>query len=235
MSTVSAAISKRERSEVKSPVHIPTSRPKPCTWANSRAEVFSINFIRSKNIPVRVRRLIVHLALGYLGANIVLMVCFLSLAGAFQAQSRKLQDSLPAQSSSSADGALTEQMGSLYKKASENLTRLNSVIAVRKQIFPVAGRLAALARTLPTRTWITQLSGERDERTIHLSANYLIDKEHPSDLPVKEWTDALKADPYFGQNLKRLDINSSSRKTQGKAELFSFDMIAQWKYSTDVR
>ena len=61
-----------------------------------------------------------------------------------------------------------------------------------------------------------------------IQAAYLIDPEHPYELPATPWIQALKADPQFGVNLKRLDLQSSSRKTQGRSELFLFTLSAEW-------
>ena len=45
--------------------------------------------------------------------------------------------------------------------------------------------------------------------------------------------EALRADPAFGHGLKRLDLASSSRKTQGTAELVVFELAAEWQPAAD--
>jgi Tfp pilus assembly protein PilN len=99
---------------------------------------------------------------------------------------------------------------------------------LHQQRFPVGGKLAALSRTLPARTWITGLSGSREGRKLTVSAAYLVDADKPYELPTKSWIEALKADPRFSGGLKRLDLGSTSRKTQGTSELLAFDLIAEW-------
>ena len=63
--------------------------------------------------------------------------------------------------------------------------------------------------------------------TVH--AVYLIDPNRPYELPAKEWIEALRTDPRFREGLTRLELGSSSRTAQGRAELFAFELVAQWQ------
>ena len=68
------------------------------------------------------------------------------------------------------------------------------------------------------------------EWNLAIEAIYLIDPEAPYELPVKRWTEALRADPVFGRGLKRIDLETSSQKIQGKAEVYTFTLAAEWEH-----
>ena len=92
----------------------------------------------------------------------------------------------------------------------------------------MAAKLSGLTRTLPPRTWLTNLSGDRSGRTMTIQAAYLINPDAPYDLPTKAWLAALRDDPGFREGLTRLEMGQSSRKRVGDAELFHFDLEAAW-------
>ena len=193
-------------------------------------EVFSINFIRHQTVPRAVRRALVYVALGYLVVNVAVMVGLLGAAGRSRVEWRTLQATLTGQLASSAEvSALKQEMATLRERAHGDLAQLNTAIVLQQQRFPVGAKLSSLSKTVPARTWIAGLSASRDTRTLTVQASYLIDSKRPYDLPTKEWIAALKADPDFRQGLRRLDLGSSSRKIQGSAELFVFELIAEWE------
>ena len=184
------------------------------------AAVFTINFIRGRTVAPRLRSALVGLGLAYLAANVVAAVWLIGLAVSLTAQ----RASAPA-----AAGAVTAERQSLYDEAQAEANRLNGVIGREAARFRVGGKLAVLTSTLPTRTWITGIAGDREQRTLTIGAAYLIDPERPYELPTTAWLDALKADARFSQGLERLELVSSSRTTQGRAELLVFEVAAEWK------
>ena len=213
----------------------PAPRPPPPTLhvPFSGSEVFSINFIRHTTVPRAVRRALVYVALGYLVVNVAVMIGLLGAAGRSRAEWRALQATLKGQAASSAEvSAMKQEMATLHDRADGDLAQLNAFLALQQQRFPVGAKLSSLSKTVPARTWITGLSASREARTLTVQASYLIDAKKPYDLPTKEWIAELKADPDFRQGLKRLDLGSSSRKIQGNAELFVFELIAEWGSST---
>ena len=117
----------------------------------------------------------------------------------------------------------------MQTQAAQDLSQLNVATTMQMQKFPVGGKLAALVKTLPARTWMTALSGDREGRKMRVEATYLINPESPYEFPTKKWIEALKADPSFRYRLKRVDLGNSSQKVQGKVELFSFDLTAEWE------
>ena len=125
-------------------------------------------------------------------------------------------------------------METLRERAAENVAKLNAIIAQEQQRFPIGEKLAALTRTLPARTWLTRLSGDRDGRTLTIQAVYLIHSDAPYDLPTKAWLAALKEDAHFREGLTRLEVGQSSRKRVGDAELFSFELVAAWQPSAEM-
>ena len=192
-------------------------------------EVFSINFIRHETLPVHIRRAGIYAALGYVAVNLLIALGLLGMVAHFRGEARRLQVAIQGpRPSAEAVKARQQAMQTLSGRASDQLAKLQKVIAIQEQRFPVAGKLASLTKTLPPRAWITGITGSRDERTLRVQAAYLIDPEQPSTLPAKAWIDALKADEQFRQGLKRLELGSSSRKTQGNAKLFEFELIAEW-------
>ena len=207
-----------------SPIRLPSASPAP---------TFSINFIRQERIPLSVRRLLVSILLGYLAVNAVLFVALTGTAVSAHLQWRALRRTLQAAPSADAGNEIGRDMARLQDQAQEDLATLTAGVAQQRQRFPVAGKLAALTKTIPPRTWITSLSGKRDGRTLAIRAAYVVDPAAPYTLPMKGWMDALKADPSFGRGLKQLRLAASSRKTQGAAELVVFEMLADWQPLTD--
>lgn len=194
------------------------------------APVFSINFIRHHSLPVAVRRVLLYTAIGYVVASVIVLAVLLGMGVSSGTQWRALQhhvqQATPSRSGRSA--AVREEMDVLRQQAAQNVAELHAAIERRQRQFPVGGKLAGLTRTLPARTWLTNVTGEQKDRKMTIQAAYLVDPERPYDLPTKGWMAALKADPAFGQGLKSLELTSSTRKNHGRAELFIFQLSAAW-------
>jgi Tfp pilus assembly protein PilN len=192
--------------------------------------VFSINFIRHEVIPPQVQRKLLTAGAGWLLLNVIVLTWLVvAMAGAVaQSQVLRLRVTKQMASAGTADRA-AQEMSTLRQHALENTAKLQAVIAMEQQRFPVGEKLAGLTKTLPPRTWLTNLSGDRSGRTMTIQAAYLINPASPYDLPTKGWLAALKEDPSFGQGLTRLEMGQSSRKRVGEAELFLFDLEAAWQ------
>lgn len=195
------------------------------------APAFSINFIRGETVSLRVRRLLMSLALVYLAAHLLLLAGLLWTAfhAHLQRQRLVLQVLSGAAPLPRTARAVQEEMEMRHRRAEADLAQLGALVAQQQLRFPVGGKLAALSKTLPARTWITGIAGTRERRTIAVQATYLIDPERPYELPIKTWLEALRNDPAFRQGLTRLDLGTSSRKTQGSAELVLFELLAEWQ------
>ncbi len=193
-------------------------------------EGFAINFIRQENLPPWVRLASVYGVLGYVGVNILLAVWLIGGSAVFSFQAPRLQAHLQGRLPNPAALAVLKQgMQDLDDQAVLDLAQFNAASNLERQRFLVGGKLAALAKTLPARTWVMQMSGQRAERSIDLQAAYVVDSGTPYKIPAKDWVQALQADPVFKQGLKGVSIGSSSRKTQGNSELFLFDLSADWQ------
>jgi|GEM_PF-1695240 len=187
---------------------------------------FSINFLRGEVVPMRLRRMFAYAALGYLAVNIVFLFILFRAASASRTEWQSLEAAAGTPSASVA--TLRQEMDTMVEQATRDLTQLNTFLALEKDQFPVGGKLAALAKTLPARTWVTGVSGDREGHKITVQASYLINPEAPYELPMKKWIEALKANDHFGKHLKRLNVESSSQKMQGKVELCNFELVAEW-------
>ena len=196
----------------------------------SRGEIFSINFIRRDFIPLSIRRIAISLVGGYLGINLLVMIGLLGAAlWSYSSQAflqAKFQDRIQ---DSIWLSKVKQDMEIMQEQATHDTHQMNAIMTLKKQRFPFTGKLAALAETLPARTWIRLLSADQEEKSLKIEAVYLVDPEQPYTLPVKEWVEALKNQPRFAQGLKRLDLVTSSRQTQGKSDLFSFELLAEWE------
>ena len=192
--------------------------------------VFSINFIRHEFLSPRVRRVLLAAGIGWLGLNALILAGQIAMTGVAYQQTWTLKKNVKAQiaSAQTLSGA-SQEMDTLRERAADNLAQLNTVISQEAQRFPVAGKLAGLTRTLPPRTWLTSLSGDRSAHTMTIQAAYLINPDSPYDLPAKDWLAALRQDPGFREGLTRLEMGQSSRKRVGEAELFVFDLEATWQ------
>ncbi len=193
-------------------------------------EVFSINFLRHETMPRRIRRTFAYGAFGYLALSLTCFFYLFHVGSSLKAEGQRLKGLLNGDASSVAvPGAAKQEMATMYQQAVKDLGQLTAAIEQEKSQFPVGGKLAALVKTLPARTWLTKLSGDRAGRRVTVEACYLINPEAPYELPTKRWTDALRADPAFSKKLKRIDLAESSQKMQGKAELFTFELVAEWE------
>jgi hypothetical protein len=195
----------------------------------AESAIFSVNFIRHRVIPRRVRTTFMYAVLAYLLVNAVVLLYFVGSALSTNLHWRRLQTSLQGQASSASTmTGLRQEMGVLHDRATEDLAKLRGIAELKRQRFPLAGRLAVLTTTLPARTWITGVSASRDARLMTIEASYLVDSEAPYELPMKSWLEALRTDAYFRHGLKRLELSKSTRKTQGRSELFTAELVAEW-------
>ena len=191
-------------------------------------DAFAINFARSTVLPPRVRRLLAWFILIYVLAHLLACFALFSTTLWTYLDARRLERRLGAAGAASTEPASRQTMADLRAQAGLQTTQLHAMSAQLAMRFPVGAKLAALTTTLPARTWVTGLEAKRDAHTLTIRAAYLIDPEHPYELPTTRWIETLKADPAFGHGLKRLDLQGSSRKTQGRAELFVFTLSAEW-------
>lgn len=217
VSTITKAVGKHTMSTQPAPSA--TSTPAAGLSSTGR-EPFAINFIRSHSWKVQAKWILSVAAVVYLAVN---LVAALVLLGSFFHLSHQRSPHGVA-----SPAVVVQDMSELQAQAKQQLAGLNTVIAAQQQQFPTAGKLAALANTLPARTWITGMDSAREARTLRIHALYAIDPEQPFELPAKGWIDALRADPVFGQQLKQLSLEHSSRESHGKVELFSFELAAEW-------
>ncbi len=192
-------------------------------------EPFAVNFARQHSLPLSMRRVLAKAAIAYAAIHVAVLLLLLGTALRAVLASHDLERQLQAQKSSPAMvSAIQHEIATLKGQAGHDLTQLNTVIAQEQQRFPVAGKLAALAKTVPARTWITSIASNQEHRSFTIQAAYAVDPEEPYALPTKAWIEALKADPVFSRNLKQLELRSSSKKTQGKAELALLELNAEW-------
>ncbi len=201
----------------------------PAVSSPGTQQTFSINFIKQKTVPLKFRRAAALAAVFYLALNGILAAGFLGSGAAASLQSLGLKNKLSklAAGPITAD-SLEQDMEPFYSHAAQSLDGLNRVIASGHQRFPVGGKIAAVVKTLPNRTWITSFSSKHPERTLRLEALYLVDPKAPNKLPLKTWERALRADAVFSQGLKKLSLGQTSSVKQGKADCVRFDLVAEW-------
>ena len=200
----------------------------PSRSPGETSAAFSINFARHTILSPQLRRALASLMASYLLTGAVCCCLLLGLTLWTHLDARRLQQRFGDTGTSTTEQASRQMMADLRAQAALQATQLAAMSAQLATRFPVSAKLAALTTTLPARTWVTRLEAKRDARTLTIQAAYFIDPEHPYELPTTRWIDALKADPAFGHGLKRLDLQGSSRKTQGRAELFVFTLSAEW-------
>ena len=200
----------------------------PSRSPGETSAAFSINFAPRTFLSPRLRRALVSLTAGYLLTAAVCGCLLLGLTLWTHLDARRLQQRLGHTGTPAAEQASRQTMADLRAQAGLQTPQLNAMSAQLATRFPVGAKLAALTTTLPARTWLTGLEAKRDSRTLTIRAAYFIDPEHPYELPTTRWLEALKADPKFSRGLKRLELQDSSRKTQGRAELFVFTLSAEW-------
>ena len=215
----------------RQPGNPPTGQPantQTRQLADRSSEAFGINFARGRTLPASVRRALAWLALAYVLANLVIGCALLGLTVLSFTEAQRVRQLAGASLNPAAQRVAQQEMADLQAQAGLQATQLNAIIERLARRLPAAGKLAVLASTLPARTWITGLDAKREGHTLTIKATYLIDPEHPYELPTTAWVGALKSDARFGQGLKRLELQNSSRKTVGRAELFEFTLAAEW-------
>ena len=196
---------------------------------NSEA-VFTINFLRREVLPLSVRRTLIFALLAYLAAHVLFLGYLSTVAVSSRAEWKKVQAGIQGEvPSTTALADLKAEMATMQENAVKEFSELSRIIARKREEFPFGGKLGGIARTLPARTWVTSLSGDRENRRLTIQATYLVNPENPYDHPTKKWIEALKADPSFGSRLKRCDLGESSQKMQGKVEIYSFGIVSEWE------
>ena len=193
-----------------------------------KSEVFSINFIRQGLIPLPVRRLILYGVLGYFGINLLVTAGLLSAGFSASFGQFLLKTKIKKELTSPHLNEFEDERLQLKQDLAGRSRQLKSIVQIEEVRFMAGEKLAGLAETLPVRTWMIRVSRDPGARALKIQSNYFLDPEKPAELPVKEWAEALKSNPHFNQNLKRLDMTTSSRTNQGKAKLFTFELEAEW-------
>lgn len=193
-------------------------------------EVFAINFMRHQFVPLPIRRIACYAVFGYLALNAVFLITLCGMMVHSFVSQQILQIKFQREMlAATALHAMKEDMAEVQTQAVQDLNYLNAVLALRRERFPMAGKLAAITETLPARTWIHTLSADHEKRSLKIQAVYLIDPEKPYDFSCKTWLDALKAYPGFNGGLKKLELGPSSRTQQGETHLFSYELLAEWQ------
>ena len=190
---------------------------------------FSINFHRRRMLSVGARRALLYVMLGYLALNVVVAGSLMVMAQHTRGQRKQIEHVVSA--GAVAEGAspdVIRQMQALETNATTQLKSLTTAVALQRARWPLGGKLAALTRTLPHRTWITTLSADREHRKLTINARYFVDPANPYDYPAKAWLEALRADPSFRVGLKQLDLGSSSTQNQGNAQVYVFQVNGEW-------
>lgn len=207
-----------------------TSGLRPAASGAAAGPVFSINFIRHHAYATRIQKWLAGMAGWYLLINAVVAVVLVGEAVSSSLRGQAMR----AQAQQSGTAAATPLVGDLdmerlHQRATEHLVILRALIARQQSRFPIAGKLAAITTTLPARTWLTGISGDRAGRTLTVRASYLVNPEAPYDLPVNGWIESLKSHPRFGQGLQRLELGASSRERVGSATLVTLELLGAWR------
>jgi Tfp pilus assembly protein PilN len=186
---------------------------------------FAINFVRSRNMSESTRRVLFYSGAAFLAINFLVIFWFLILSIYLTGHQVVLKHKFQKNAATSTLQSDIEKLGT---EASQNLSQLNTIMDLQRNRFYSAGKLAGLARTIPSRTWITGLDEKADQRTLVIRARYLIDPKNPYQVPIKEWGEALKKDAAFGAKLTRFDLKSSTQTVEGKAEVICFELSVEW-------
>lgn len=192
-------------------------------------EIFSINFVRRGFVPFSVRRFFVYLGFAYFGIQMLALITLIVTAAYANIRENQLRHAIQRELSPNIRmEEMKSEMDFLRQVAADRVVQLNKTNQMQNDHFFFASEFAAIAKTLPPRTWVTQLAGNRGNRSITLQASYLVDPQKPYQLPNKPWLDALKADPDFGRGLKSLVMTRTSQSNAGKAEICTFEFLAEW-------
>ncbi len=193
-------------------------------------EGFAINFIRRESHPTGIRLVSAYAVIGYLTVSTLLAIGLIVISAIFVIQSHQLQADLRSRLPNPAALALfKKEMRELDHQMVSELGQFNTIANLKKQRFLVGEKLTALGKTLPAKTWVVQISGQRMARSIDLQAAYLLDSGTAYKVPANQWVQALRDEPLFNQGLKAVESSSSSRKRQGDSELLLFNLSADWE------
>ena len=191
---------------------------------------FAINFIRQDHLRLLLRHgLRIFLAV-YLIVQGIVLVGMLLTGVTMDIRRSQLQSLIQEKFSfvPSADQIRSERRA-LKTEVQNQKDRLNAVISSQKGRFRMANKLASLKKTLPSRTWITSLRGGSRDRTLTIRAAHWVSEDGFYKVVAKNWSEALRSDPIFSQGLQSLELKSSSQKSSGRNELYSFELTARWR------
>ena len=208
--------------DLRKPGKIPSSRrPDP---------IFRINFSRNNFISDVVRKNTVYGVIIYLIAHLIISLVMAGAAADTGRRFHHLASSLEAKLPESVKiEELNAQMGGLYQELSERGRFMGIFIRLGQDRFAAAGKLAALARTLPAKTWLTKVHGSKSDKSLKVDALYYIAPDEPFELPVNAWMEKLKQDPVFSEGLLKIELKKSAQERKGTAELQMFEIEARWQ------
>lgn len=208
---------------------IPSIGPFCFGTSDKSSGVFSINLIRSQSFFLRNRRLLSYATVGYFIAQglifLGLVLWGLGLWGQAVYLDKSFHRIFPASDSIKDYKAHLNQ---LSQRAQASLDEVKAAVAIEKDKFRVAGKLAGIVRTIPIRTWITSIRVTAATRSMVIAAGFLVDMEDPDERPFKDWIEALKKDPGFSPGLKQIEQVSSSETRKGEADVSLFEIRAGW-------
>ena len=197
--------------------------------SSTRTEVFSINFLRHETFSQKIKRGLAYFSVGFLALNLIVLIVFLSWTFQTYYQAHLRLERLTSGTSSEATfGSLQSRTEAIYQQAVHDLTRINSILEIRREGLSLADKLAALARTLPERTWITEINFDRSSRSLSVQAMSWMQTDTLTESPLKEWLQALKADPDFGKGLQKIGLVKTLQRRKEKIELYTFEFVAEW-------
>lgn len=193
------------------------------------SEGFAVNLIRAQVPPAWIRRSLASAVVAVSAFNAFLCLWLVGSSLVFLIQSSRLQGKFQGQLSAPGSlQALKDQALALTEQGEIDRAQISAALNLQRQHFPVSSKLAVLAKTLPPRIWISQVSGERADRSMDIQAVYLVAPSSPERLPAKQWIEAVRADPVFRNGLKSADLKSANRKSQRSGDLFFFEVAAEW-------
>ncbi len=193
------------------------------------SDVFAINLIRSRSFFHLNRRVLSFLTLGYFIAQGLLFLGLVFWGLGLGVKTFQLDQSFRRAFPLSVSGTeFQTQLNQLSQRARASLAELKTAVAIEKDKFRIAGKLAGIARTIPVRTWVSSIRLDASERSMNIEAGFLVDPADPDRLPVKGWIDALAKDPGFGPWLKKIEQIHSSENQKGQAEICLFEIQAGW-------
>lgn len=191
--------------------------------------MFNINFVRPHVLSPAGRRFLASAMLVAVAVQIMITLFLITRVVLAQQACNLSWALIQSKSGQAPMDEVVSKVRNIGEAALKKDGELRPWMDAKKRNGLIGPRLAAIVRTLPPRTWITEIASPSNSSSILIKASYLLDPKDPNEVSAQEWIVSLRGENLFAKGLRRLEIKNSVDVSQGKSQLNSFELSAEWE------